>query len=161
MTENALGQVPLEPSTGRVETLEAAARHIREYRGHIRERVSDAREAGASWGEIAACLRVSRQAAWRRFRQHCRNHQDPGRDERRVEGNLRAVRHYKERSDVLSDRMFDLVRAARRAGRTWEEIAAELGVSKQSAWEHYARGRPLTPEQIAHRQYIEEVLRRD
>jgi hypothetical protein len=30
------------------------------------------------------------------------------------------------------------VRRAREAGRSWSEIAGELGVSRQSAWERYA-----------------------
>ena len=31
----------------------------------------------------------------------------------------------------------DLVRRARHAGRTWDEIGASLGVSRQSAWERF------------------------
>lgn len=33
----------------------------------------------------------------------------------------------------------DLVSTARRSGKSWTEIGAALGVSKQAAWERFAR----------------------
>jgi hypothetical protein len=34
----------------------------------------------------------------------------------------------------------ELVRQARDAGRSWTEIGASLGISRQSAWERFAAG---------------------
>jgi DNA invertase Pin-like site-specific DNA recombinase len=37
----------------------------------------------------------------------------------------------------------EAVKAARRAGHSWEEIASTLGTSRQSAWERYRRAENL------------------
>lgn len=44
------------------------------------------------------------------------------------------------RSETELDRLRrDCIRAARTAGATWDQIGAALGVTRQSAWEHYSR----------------------
>jgi hypothetical protein len=37
----------------------------------------------------------------------------------------------------------EAVKAARKAGHSWEEIASTLGTSRQSAWERYRRAESL------------------
>jgi hypothetical protein len=39
--------------------------------------------------------------------------------------------------DTATIRVNDLVRWAREDGASWEEIAKELGVTRQAAWERY------------------------
>src|SRR5687767_188207 len=105
----APSHIPMEPGTGRVESLEVAADHIRRYGDYTRDRALRARAAGATWSEIAAPLGVSRQAAWRRFHQHCPQGPVRDRDEQLIEQNLKSLKHFAERSSVLADRIFDLV----------------------------------------------------
>ena len=51
--------------------------------------------------------------------------------------------------DGATIRVNDLVRWAREDGASWEEIAKELGVTRQAAWERYGKGvedpHPPTP----------------
>lgn len=51
---------------------------------------------------------------------------------------LAAIRHLTESEHNLELLRFEMVKRARTAGRSWEEIAASLGVSRQSAWQYYA-----------------------
>ena len=51
---------------------------------------------------------------------------------------IAAIRHLTESEQELELLRFELVKRARREGRSWEEIAVALGISRQSAWQYYA-----------------------
>ena len=51
---------------------------------------------------------------------------------------LAALRRLTENEQALELLRFDMVKRARRDGRSWEEIAVALGISRQSAWQFYA-----------------------
>jgi len=51
---------------------------------------------------------------------------------------LAALRHLTENEQALALLRYEMVKRARRDGRSWEEIAAALGISRQSAWQYYA-----------------------
>ena len=51
---------------------------------------------------------------------------------------LRAIAELIERRDEVDTALLDAIRAARRADRSWFEIGAMLGVSKQAAQRKYA-----------------------
>ncbi len=53
-------------------------------------------------------------------------------------GALRAIAELVEQRDALDDELTEAVRTARRAHRSWSEIGAMLGVSKQAAQRKYA-----------------------
>lgn len=56
---------------------------------------------------------------------------------------LKTVGTYQRYLAAIEERA---VRAARAAGRTWEEIAGAIGVSRQTAWEKFSgRGRDYRP----------------
>ena len=50
---------------------------------------------------------------------------------------LRVIAELAERRDEIDDELLEAVRAARRANRSWSEIGAMLGVSKQAAQRKY------------------------
>ena len=50
---------------------------------------------------------------------------------------LRAIAELAERRDAIDDALLEAIRAARRANRTWSEIGAMLGVTKQAAQRKY------------------------
>ncbi|MEA2010596.1 MAG: hypothetical protein U9N78_07820 [Actinomycetota bacterium] len=51
---------------------------------------------------------------------------------------LRAVAELAEQRDGIDAGLTEAVRAARRSGRSWSEIGAMLGVSKQAAQRKYS-----------------------
>ena len=51
-----------------------------------------------------------------------------------LNGTLQAVRTIRQKCDATELRT---VRHAREAGMSWTEIATALGVTRQSAWEHW------------------------
>jgi hypothetical protein len=51
---------------------------------------------------------------------------------------LRVIGELAERKSEIDDELTAAVRAARRANRSWSEIGAMLGVSKQAAQRKYA-----------------------
>jgi hypothetical protein len=51
---------------------------------------------------------------------------------------LEALRELAKYDDELQRLRRGKVRAARAAGASWEHIGAALGMTRQSAWEHYA-----------------------
>lgn len=51
---------------------------------------------------------------------------------------IAAIRNLAKREHELELLRLDLVKRARRDGRSWEEIAAALGITRQSAWQFYA-----------------------
>jgi hypothetical protein len=52
--------------------------------------------------------------------------------------NLRVATRARERQTVAADELESvLVRHARAAGATWEQIADALGIKKQNAWRKY------------------------
>lgn len=51
---------------------------------------------------------------------------------------LAAIRCLTESEQELELLRFEMVKRARRCGRSWEEIAVALGISRQSAWQYYA-----------------------
>jgi hypothetical protein len=52
---------------------------------------------------------------------------------------LRAIAELAERRDEVDAALLEAVRSARAAHRSWSEIGAMLGVSKQAAQRKYAR----------------------
>jgi len=52
---------------------------------------------------------------------------------------LKAISEIADRRDRLDSALTDAVRSARRDGRSWSEIGAMLGVSKQAAQRKYAQ----------------------
>ncbi len=50
---------------------------------------------------------------------------------------LRVIAELVEQRNEVDDGLADAVRAARDAGRSWSEIAAMLGVTKQAAQQKY------------------------
>jgi hypothetical protein len=54
-------------------------------------------------------------------------------------GALRAIAELAERRERLDAEMIEAVQSARRADRSWSEIGAMLGVSKQAAQRKYAK----------------------
>ncbi len=52
---------------------------------------------------------------------------------------LQAIRQLAVRCNALCEERDDYVMCAREAGATWSEVADALGVSKQAAWERFAR----------------------
>ncbi len=53
-------------------------------------------------------------------------------------GALRTIAELVERRDDVDSALLDAIRTARRADRSWSEIGAMLGVSKQAAQRKYA-----------------------
>lgn len=54
-------------------------------------------------------------------------------------GSLRAIAELAERRKQLDAEMIEAIQSARRADRSWSEIGAMLGVSKQAAQRKYAK----------------------
>ena len=52
---------------------------------------------------------------------------------------LRQVSELAEQREVLESELAEAVRSARKANRSWSEIGAMLGVSKQAAQRKYGR----------------------
>ena len=52
---------------------------------------------------------------------------------------LKVISEIADRRDRLDSALTDAVRSARRDGRSWSEIGAMLGVSKQAAQRKYAQ----------------------
>lgn len=50
---------------------------------------------------------------------------------------LAAIEEITESEAELERLRCSLVKEARQAGRSWEQIAAALGMSRQAAWEYY------------------------
>lgn len=53
-------------------------------------------------------------------------------------GVLRTIAELVERRDDVDSALLDAIRTARKADRSWSEIGAMLGVSKQAAQRKYA-----------------------
>jgi hypothetical protein len=51
---------------------------------------------------------------------------------------LAAIRRLTESEQELELLRFEMVKRARRDGRSWEEIAVALGISRQSAWQYFS-----------------------
>jgi len=51
---------------------------------------------------------------------------------------IAAIRYLTESEHKLDLLRLNLVKRARLDGRSWEEIAVALGISRQSAWQFYA-----------------------
>jgi hypothetical protein len=63
-------------------------------------------------------------------------------------------------ADPLEALRRERVAAARRQGATWDQVGESLGMSRQSAWEHYSReARRVLDEDEAMRVATEEVTR--
>jgi hypothetical protein len=52
---------------------------------------------------------------------------------------LRVIAELAERRGELDAALFEAIRSARRADRSWSEIGAMLGVSEQAAQRKYAK----------------------
>jgi hypothetical protein len=102
----------------------------------VEQFVKISRGHGATWEQIASVLGVTRQAAWSRYHEHgdASHHQY---DKRLLIDALNTLRWHAVRAQTLSIRSAELVQEARKAGQSWEKIAADLGVRRQTAWERY------------------------
>lgn len=77
--------------------------------------------------------------AWQRLtgwdhgtpREHHGGHADPGEEALDALSDVGLIRRLLDQAELGA------VRAARRSGRSWAEIATRLGVSRQSAWERW------------------------
>jgi len=52
---------------------------------------------------------------------------------------LRLIAEFAEKVEAVDEELTEAVREARRANRSWSEIAAMLGVSKQAAQRRFSR----------------------
>jgi len=79
---------------------------------------------------------VSRQAAWSRYSRPCAvTTKAP--DERLLLAVMRVLVNHTFRSREANKWATELVSEARSDGLSWESIARELGVRRQTAWERY------------------------
>ncbi len=138
--ELAQAQAPAEASRRRVETLSEAARLGRALTEKTKRQVIIARQLGATWDQVGKALRVTRQAAWVRYHGVCRPEDGLYLGPQDLIGALSSLQFLGLRAAGLETKTAWLVRAARGEGRTWGEIAAELDVRRQTAWERYSEG---------------------
>lgn len=95
-----------------------------------------ARAGGASWQAIGSRLGVSREAAWRRFRNlDTRARLTTG--DSCADQALNALAYLPITERMLDSQVETLVARARSRGWTWETIAGVMGLRKQSVWERY------------------------
>jgi transposase-like protein len=81
---------------------------------------------------------VEGRQAWRRLSEWIQlESESRGAHPRDGDGALRALGDVGEVRRLLDQAEFEAVRAARRQGRSWSEIAVRLGVTRQSAWERW------------------------
>ncbi|MET7403839.1 hypothetical protein ABZS66_61260 [Dactylosporangium sp. NPDC005572] len=122
----------------RVQSLTDATRLLRVLRERTRTQVVLARRLGANWDQVATSLQVTRQAAWARYHEASATAEyQTGRQS--MSGALRSLDFLRRRTERLEAKTASLVAAARQSGRTWENIADDLGVRRQTAWERYGR----------------------
>ena len=69
---------------------------------------------------------------------------------------LAALRVLQDQERTLAQAKRDLIAEARRRGRSWSEIGAALGVSKQAAWELYNAEVTALLDRIAQRSDLSE-----
>ena len=69
---------------------------------------------------------------------------------------LDALRAVRERERELEGERRRLIAAARAAGRSWTEIGAALGVSKQAAWQLYSADISTMLDDVAERAGLTE-----
>jgi len=121
-------------------SLNEAALRAAYARGRVLKWVRISRFRGGSWQQIAVALRISRQAAWSRFRQQpiIRNVHD---DERLLTGALKVLGLWGIRMQEAEKWTEELVHQARVAGWSWGRIGSELGVRRQTAWERFGKSR--------------------
>jgi len=108
----------------------------------ITQQVAIARHRGASWEQISRCLGISRQAAWARYNRDCKIAK-PGKSRfsgRCILDAVKPLQCFALRRCDIQKILERLVAEARTAGRSWEDIASELGVRRQTAWERYGQG---------------------
>jgi hypothetical protein len=89
-------------------------------KGSRSNRWQDARKA---WARLAGCDHDDPSARARRF--------EDGADPLEALADVGYLRHLLDQAELTA------VRTARRAGRSWAEIATKLGVTRQSAWERW------------------------
>lgn len=127
----------------RLKTLAETAKLAGIANQRVEQFVKISRMRGATWEQVASVLGVSRQAAWSRYHEHSdaskRQH-----DKQLLVDPLNTLRFHATRAQKISIRSTELVREARSAGQSWEEIAVELGVRRQTAWERYGAPRITT-----------------
>lgn len=131
----------------RLKTLAETAKLARLADQRIEQFVKVSRERGATWEQIASVLGVSRQAAWSRYHEHS-DASDREYDKRLLIDALNTLREHGVRAQEISIRSAELVQEARRAGQSWEKIAVELGVRRQTAWERYGAPRIITADTL-------------
>src|SRR3954451_3502199 len=69
--------------------------------------------------------------AWDRLAGWRNGHPDDGEDALSALADIGMIRTMLEQTELVA------VRAARRHGRSWAEIATQLGITRQSAWERW------------------------
>ena len=121
-----------------MENLDEAAKVLHMLGEKTQAQVMVARQLGANWEQIATSLGVTRQAAWARYHKVCRA-EDSYHGPQQLTGALRHLQFLRARTVKLEDKTARLVKAARTRGKSWEEIAVELGVRRQTAWERYGK----------------------
>jgi DNA-binding XRE family transcriptional regulator len=121
----------------KLKTIREAAELAQAAQGRIEQFVGIARRDGATWEQVASVLGVTRQAAWFKYHAHPVAGGTP-RGRRSLVDTLNTLRAHAERSQAVNIRVAELVQEARETGRSWENIAQELGVRRQTAWERYA-----------------------
>jgi transcriptional regulator with XRE-family HTH domain len=105
---------------------------------------------GGNWDEV--------WVAWRRLaRWHQPNTTPAGAED---EAALQALADIGLVRRQLEQTELDAVRAARRLGRSWAEIAVKLGVTRQSAWERWREIDEVRPPAPTSRTAAAEVLDR-
>jgi hypothetical protein len=126
-----------------LKTLAQAGERARIANQRVEQFVKISRERGATWEQIASVLGVSRQAAWSRYHEHS-GVSERQYGKRQLVDTLNTLRDHAVRAQKISIRSAELVQEARRAGQSWEKIAADLGVRRQTAWERYGTPRITT-----------------
>lgn len=89
----------------------------------------------SSKNDAAKASRRSKAAAFERWAELVEAHQLVPADTE----SLRVIAELAEQRQAIDAALLDAVRSARAAQRSWSEIGAMLGVSKQAAQRKYAR----------------------
>jgi hypothetical protein len=122
-----------------VGTLTQAARYATALRRRVEHAVATARLCGATWTQVGHELGVTKQAAWSRYRRLDARTQAQ-RDAAQLRVALNTLRFIGERARDVDSQIRKLVHDARTAGQSWHEIASQLGIQRQTAWEQFRSG---------------------
>ena len=136
MAEKMRNHGSVEVKWRRPRTLNEAARLVDTANERVAKWVKASRIRGATWEQVAVALGITRQAAWSRFHGQCSGIvKQP--EQRLLAGALSTLELRGFRVKQADKWIRELVRIARANGQSWDEIARELGVRRQTAWERY------------------------